>query len=398
MAAPQPWPPRLSLLSLLLTWAPSGAGARKVEVQAPPQVRGLLGDAVHLPCLLQPLEPGVQVTQLTWMRRDPGGAARNVAVFHPQRGPSFPEPGRWAFAAARTSTELRDGSLDLSALRATDEANYTCEFATFPQGSGSARTWLRVLAKPENKAEIQPVPLGPQSLGPVPVARCVSSGGRPPPQISWLSAPDWGVNESQVPGPLPGTVTVISLLMAKPSSKVDGRNVTCNVTHESLEEPRQLSLTLEVPYFPEVSISGYDDNWYLGQREAVLSCDVRSNPEPTSYNWSTTEGSLPAFAEAQDSQLLIHLEDKPINMTFICQATNALGSNTAKQSILVRAPPKEWSQSGFPLWAIAPITVMTVSLLIVGGLCYKHPGKYCQCFRRSSANVNNTIYSAVNTT
>lgn len=38
---------------------------------------------------------------------------------------------------------------------------------------------------------------------------------------------------------------------------------------------------------PEVSISGYDDNWYLGRSEATLSCDVRSNPEPTGYEWST---------------------------------------------------------------------------------------------------------------
>ncbi|KAK2088639.1 hypothetical protein P7K49_034546 [Saguinus oedipus] len=38
---------------------------------------------------------------------------------------------------------------------------------------------------------------------------------------------------------------------------------------------------------PEVSISGYDGNWYLGQPEASLTCDARSNPEPTGYEWST---------------------------------------------------------------------------------------------------------------
>lgn len=38
---------------------------------------------------------------------------------------------------------------------------------------------------------------------------------------------------------------------------------------------------------PEVSISGYDDNWYIGRREVALNCDVHSKPEPTGYNWTT---------------------------------------------------------------------------------------------------------------
>ena len=52
-----------------------------------------------------------------------------------------------------------------------------------------------------------------------------------------------------------------------------------------------LPISEPVPLFPtdppEVSISGYDDNWYIGRSEATLNCDVRSKPEPTGYDWST---------------------------------------------------------------------------------------------------------------
>ena len=123
------------------------AGPVTVGVLAPAQVHGLLGNTAELSCQLPPLEHGVHVTQVTWTRRDAAGEDFNVAVFHPTQGPSFPEPGRLEFVAARPGEELRDGSLALRGLRADDEANYTCRFAMFPEGSRSAHTWLRVLGE-----------------------------------------------------------------------------------------------------------------------------------------------------------------------------------------------------------------------------------------------------------
>lgn len=114
---------------------------------APRDVSGLLGNTVELSCKLPPLEHEVHVTQVTWTRQDVAGNELNVAVFHPIQGASFPEPGRLEFVAARPGLELRDGSLALRGLRAQDEANYTCRFATFPEGSRSARTWLHVLGE-----------------------------------------------------------------------------------------------------------------------------------------------------------------------------------------------------------------------------------------------------------
>ncbi|KAB0398601.1 hypothetical protein E2I00_009955, partial [Balaenoptera physalus] len=144
-------------------------------------------------------------------------------------------------------------------------------------------------------------------------------------------------NTSQEPGPLPGTVTVISLLTLMPSSHVDGKNVTCRVEHESFEEPVALPMTLTVP------------------------CE-----------WTqVTMGPLPPSAVAQGARLLIHTVDESINTTFICLVTNALGTGQAEVTVLVTGLPREPSHSGLSskiiiilTFTIMPVGTSTVRLLM----------------------------------
>ncbi|XP_013850363.1 nectin-2 isoform X3 [Sus scrofa] len=338
-------PPTLPLLPLLLLLLRE-TRAQDVRVRVAAEVRGHLGDTVELPCHLLPPAPEVRVSQVTWLRLDTPEDNQNVAIFHPQYGPSFPrakpgkerlsfvKPGQSTGSGPGTEVEVRDATLALRGLTVEDEGNYTCEFATFPQGTSRGVTWLRVIAEPQNHAETQEVTL---SLEPVPVARCVSAGGRPPARVSWLSPLDGETRESQVSGPVPGTVTVTSRFTLVPLGRADGVKITCRVEHESFKEPVLLPVTLSVRYPPEVSISGYDDNWYIGRSEATLNCDVRSKPEPTGYDWSTTSGVFPASAVAQGPKLIVHSVDKLFNTTFICTVTNAVGTGHAEQVVLVRA-------------------------------------------------------------
>ncbi|XP_023398920.1 poliovirus receptor isoform X3 [Loxodonta africana] len=350
--------PLVLLSPLSLFWAPPGAGAQGVHVEAPAQVLGFLDANITLPCHLQSLARGMQVVQVLWLLED---THESVAMFHPMKNPSFSDPARMEFVATRRGPGLQDGSLVVRSLRANDEANYTCEFVTFPQGSGKASTSLRVLAKPQNQPEVLEthVQLNPE---PVPVARCVSTGGRPPAHISWSSPLDWKANMSQEPGPLPGTVNVISHLILVPSSQIDGKKVTCKVEHESFKEPELLNVTLTVHYPPEVSISGYNDSWYLGLNNVNLSCDARSNPKPTAYMWNTTMGRLPPSAVPQGHQLLIHTVDESINTTFICSVSNAIETGQAELTVLVRdRPPGEQSHLGIKA---SRITALVLALLL----------------------------------
>ncbi|XP_012888017.1 PREDICTED: nectin-2 isoform X1 [Dipodomys ordii] len=327
-----------SFLLLLLLLLLRETGAQDVQVQVLPEVRGLLGGAVELPCHLLSHSPGVRITQVTWQLLNSA-----VAAFHPSYGVHFPNPqstkDRLSFVRAGddAQSDLRDATLVIQELKVEDEGNYTCEFATFPNGTRRGVTWLRVIAQPENHAEAQEVTL---SLEPMPVARCVATGGRPPAQISWISTLEGGeARDSQAPGPYTGTVTVTSRYTLVPSGRTDGAKITCRVEHESFDKPVLLPVTLAVRYPPEVSISGYDDNWYLGRTEASLTCSARSNPEPTGYDWSTVSGMFPTSAVVQGPRLLVHSVDREVNTTFICTVTNAVGTGRAEQVIVLRETP-----------------------------------------------------------
>uniref|UniRef100_A0A8D2DF29 Ig-like domain-containing protein n=1 Tax=Sciurus vulgaris TaxID=55149 RepID=A0A8D2DF29_SCIVU len=339
------------------------SGTETVIVQAPAQVSGFLGNSLILPCLLKSSEPNVQVTQVTWMRRDPDGDFHSVAVFHPQRGSSLAEPERVEFVGV--AADVLNASLRVSPLRVEDEASYTCQFATFPRGSRKAETRLRVLVRPNSTAEAKEVTLPPPTGQPVPMACCTSTRGRPPARVSWSSLLGGSANSTLVPEPASGTYTVISLFTLVPSSEADGRNVTCRVEHESLEEPVLLPVTLTVHYPPEVSISGYDGNWYVGQRNVTLNCEARGNPEPTGYDWNTTTGSLPSFAVAQGTQLLISTVDLSINTTtFICLVTNTLGTSQKEQTILVKGE-ESFSLRLSRVVTIAAAATAAIALLVV---------------------------------
>ncbi|XP_014438461.1 nectin-2 [Tupaia chinensis] len=368
------------LLRLLLLLLLRETGAQDVRVLVLPEVRGQLGATVELPCHLLPPAPEVRVSQVTWQRLDAAGGSESVAVFHPSYGPSFPSPrpgkerlsfvttGQNTGARQDTETELRDATLALRGLTVEDEGNYSCEFATFPKGPVREVTWLRAIAQPQNHAEAQDVML---SLEPVPVARCVSTGGRPPARISWFSPLDGEARETQVAGPVPGTVPAPSRFTLAPTGQDNGVKVTCKVEHESFKEPALLPVTLSVRYPPEVSVSGYDDNWYLGRSEATLNCDVRSNPEPTGYDWSTTSGVFPASAVAQGPQLIIHSVDRLGNTIFICTVTNAVGTGRAEQVVLVRDTPRASPRDMGPLvWGAVGGTLLVLLLLAGGSLAF----------------------------
>ncbi|XP_048185943.1 poliovirus receptor homolog [Perognathus longimembris pacificus] len=408
----------LQTLSLLvLTAGALGAGTQMVGVQVPTQVQGFLGKSVTLSCRLQP-PPGasIQMSQITWMKQ---GAEQSIAVFHPVQGFFYQDPKRMKFLAVEQGTNLPDASLELSALGIEDEANYTCSYAVFPQGSGSASTWLQVVAPPNISASAlqAPPPLccvsssghpttsapadcvsweaslsstpapplrGPcvfpwelpagSAPAPVPVVQCQAHGGRPPARLSWSTHLNGTTTSTRVPGPQPGTVSVISLFSAVPSSRVDGKVVTCVVEHQTLEEPLLVPVNVTAHYPPEVSITGYDYNWFIGRPEVTLNCHIQSNPKYTHFNWTTTSGTLPRSAQVQGTQLHITIVDEAINTTFICSATNAMGTGQGKETIILgERPPASMSPT-----VIVIMVVVTVLALILGLLLYLRQQKHCQ--------------------
>ncbi|XP_036599279.1 nectin-2-like isoform X2 [Trichosurus vulpecula] len=366
--------PRLLLLLLLPPHL--GAAPQIVQVNVSSVVHGLLGAEVQLPCHLVPGEVKVQVSQVTWLRRDQTSGSRSIAVFHPTHGAGFPSTGpgeeRLAFVSQSQGlgSEFQDATLVIRDLRAEDEANYTCEFATFPGGNSKGTMWLRVLAEPKNHAKAHEVTLGPT---PMTMATCVSSGGRPPAQIYWSSPLAVQTNETRTAGPASNTFTVTSHLTLIPTAQMNKKKVICKVEHETLRMPAQLPVTLVVRYSPEVSVSSYDEDWYVGQKEASLNCDAQSYPKPTAYNWSVASGSLPPTAVSNGSKLIIRSVDWSVNTTFICEVTNAVGTGWANRTIHVKEAPAAKDSVGQVVGISVAVVVGVIVIMFLG---------YCLLTRR----------------
>lgn len=37
---------------------------------------------------------------------------------------------------------------------------------------------------------------------------------------------------------------------------------------------------------PEVTVTGYDGNWYIGRENILLRCNADANPLPMEFTWS----------------------------------------------------------------------------------------------------------------
>uniref|UniRef100_Q7M048 Colon carcinoma-associated antigen pE4 n=1 Tax=Rattus norvegicus TaxID=10116 RepID=Q7M048_RAT len=335
------WSAGLLRLLLLSCFTLQKAGG-EIAVQVLSNSTGFLGGSTVLHCSLASKD-NVTITQLTWMKRDPDGSPFR-ACLPPQEGPSISDPERVKFLVAKVYEDLRNASLAISNLRVEDEGIYECQIATFPTGSKSANVWLKVFARPKNTAEaLEPSP----TLMPQDVAKCISADGHPPGRITWSSNVNGSYREMKETGssraPPQLSATSPWCLLARQMARTSPAQWNMKASRSRTSRP----LILSLPYPPEVSISGYEGNWYIGLTNVNLTCEARSKPPPTNYSWSTATGPLPNSTHFQEngSHLLISTVDDLNNTIFVCKAINALGSGQGQVTILVKEaseilPPK----------------------------------------------------------
>ncbi|XP_032626403.1 nectin-2 isoform X1 [Chelonoidis abingdonii] len=348
-----------SLLSVVLT--------QRVKVRN--EVTGYVGDEAMLQCLFPATSPDIKVSQVTWMK-EMGGKKQNVAVYLPDHKPNFPldNSGRIRFL----NVSLQDATLIIQPLRMSDEGTYVCEFATYPHGNEDGITTLSILARPTNTAESRKVVVGNTTI---PVAICTSANGKPPAHIKWLTTLPGSYNASEVTNG-DGTVTVTSQFNMVPTAVADQQQITCVISQRTLAVPENIPVTLSVLYPPQVTIDGYDDNWYMSRSEAVLRCTAKGNPKPTHYSWSTPSGPLPPTVQVQGDRLVVQSVDVAVNTTFICHVTNSVGTTRVEQTVLVRAQPN-MAGAGTTGGIIGGIiaTIVAVAVVATGVLIFRQQQK-----------------------
>nr|XP_033818772.1 nectin-2-like isoform X3 [Geotrypetes seraphini] len=333
------------------------------RVKVRDEATGYIGQEVVLQCIFNPgTNSSINISQVTWVKSVTGKKI-SIAVFHPVYGESYPwegKKGRFSFQAP----SLKDASLVIRPLKMGDEGTYICEFATYPNGNEEAETKLVLLAEPRNSAQAILVTANDTETT---VATCISADGRPPPQITWQSNLSGNFSTSQINN-TDGTVTVTSQYNIVPSSQANGQSVICVITHKTSKEPYRIPITLSIQYPPEVTIEGYDDNWYISRTQADLKCIAKGNPPPTNFHWSSTNGPLPRTVEVINNLLVVKIVDNLVNTTFICQVTNAVGTSSSQLNILVRGSPDNsgaTATGGIVGGIIASIVVITAVITVV---------------------------------
>ncbi|XP_072342488.1 nectin-1-like isoform X9 [Scyliorhinus torazame] len=288
-------------------------------------VSGFIGNDVILRCTFTNNNPNIKITQVTWQKAT-NGSKQNIAIFHPSMGVSVLPPYKARVSFKKPS--LDDATIKLSSLELLDEGVYICEFATFPTGNRESQVNLTVFARPVIDAELSPDTITARAGSPrkIVVATCTCANGKPPGIITWETNVngETDVKESRNQN---GTITVTSQYLLVPSREAHRQPLTCVVNYQMNRTTKMLMLNVQ--YEPEVTVEGFDGNWYLNREDVRLTCRADGNPPATSYQWKMLNGSLPVNVEPQNTTLFFKGSvTHELAGTYVCEATNAIGKRS----------------------------------------------------------------------
>ncbi|XP_069750803.1 nectin cell adhesion molecule 1b isoform X12 [Narcine bancroftii] len=300
---------------------------------------GFIGTSVILRCTFINNDPKIKITQVTWQKAT-NGSKQNIAIFHPSMGVSVLPPYQDRVSFKKPS--LNDATIELSRLELVDEGVYICEFATFPTGNRENQVNLTVFARPLIDAELSPQTIIARADHPrkLVVATCTSANGKPPGSITWETKVNGEtiVKESRNQN---GTITVTSQYLLVPSREAHRQPLTCVVNYQMDRTTKVLMLNVQ--YEPEVTVEGFDGNWYLNRENVRLTCKADGNPPATNYNWKMLNGSLPVNVEPQNNTLLFKgTVSYDLAGTYVCEATNAIGTRSGLVEVNITGPKEDW--------------------------------------------------------
>ncbi|XP_032878111.1 nectin-3 [Amblyraja radiata] len=324
-----PTPPPLPLLLLTLL---SASGALTGPVVVDQKVSAILGKNATLKCFVTVKE---NITQISWEKQK-YGTTDTVAVFHPKYGISIQESysGRVVF----TNPSSKDATILITKVRFSDSGNYICKVVTFPLGNYQETSTVIVIVEPTITVGSGPEPLVDGANATV-AAVCTAANGKPEAVVSWESDLIGEQELTKISAPN-GTVTVINRFKIVPSRFVRKRPITCIVSHLPLNTTIRIPYALDVQYAPEVTMMGYDGNWFVGRENVQLKCKADANPSPSAYVWSRLEKELQEDLQIENDTLTF---SRPLNHNdsgiYICEVVNIHGHRKKQTVVQIKDPP-----------------------------------------------------------
>uniref|UniRef100_A0A669BER8 Ig-like domain-containing protein n=1 Tax=Oreochromis niloticus TaxID=8128 RepID=A0A669BER8_ORENI len=135
-------------------------------------------------------------------------------------------------------------SSGLSNVALKDEGSYTCIFTLFPSGTQKTEIPLKVFVPPITSIKDNLPTLGKEE---VLFATCTAAGSKPPAEVRWLTGTfadkvRMTTNSTQYDN---GTTTTVSSLFGVPTREINGRQVRCDISGDSLTKEISLPFTIQ---------------------------------------------------------------------------------------------------------------------------------------------------------
>ncbi|XP_053298090.1 nectin-3-like protein [Pleuronectes platessa] len=307
------------------------------QVVVPHRVSAVLGKNVTLECRVEMdlvTETNLTLTQSSWERRLPSGSV-TLAVYSPKFGSSIPELShRLHFR----SPSFYDATIVLENVGFADVGIYTCKAATFPMGNFQASTTLNVLVEPKVYVSAGSTALidgGNETV----VATCIAERARPPAEVSWESNL-FGQSEVQLFDEVNGTTSTQVRYLWQPTRHVQGHALTCVVRHPALLTDFRIPYQINVQFAPDISVVGYDGDWFVGRENVQMTCKANANPPAHHFRWIRLDSEMPEGVEIRNSTLLFlrPLQRKDSGV-YRCEVANDINLRSRDVRILIQDPP-----------------------------------------------------------
>ncbi|KAK7922659.1 hypothetical protein WMY93_009561 [Mugilogobius chulae] len=352
---------KLALFYLL--WGITGVWSSQVIV--PKQVNAVLGRNVTLDCTVD-VGSNLTLTQSSWERRLPTGSV-TVAVYNPRFGISIPP--EFSQRLYFRSPSSHDATIVLENVGFSDVGMYTCKVATFPLGNTQASTTVTVLVEPKVYVSAGSSALidgGNETV----VATCIAERARPAAEVSWESNL-FGQSDVQLYNEANGTTSVQARYLWQPTRHVQGHTLTCVVRHPALQTDFRIPYQLNVQFAPDISVVGYDGDWYVGRENVQMTCKANANPPAHHFRWIRLDSEMPEGVEVMNSTLLfLRPLQRNDSGVYRCEVANDINLRSRDVRILIQDQSRaERSNSiavaGAVMGAVLALFLITVFIIVI---------------------------------
>ncbi|XP_039455947.1 nectin-1-like [Oreochromis aureus] len=257
------------------------------------------------------------LTQITWQRRTREKPHNdNFLTILPRDGPQFVNGGDARFKYIGNFNN-KNGTLQLSNVTLKDEGSYTCIFTLFPSGNQKTEIPLNLLVPPFTNVKDNLPTLGTEE---VLFATCTAAGSKPPAEVRWLT----GVLRDKMRTTTNsthydnGTTTTVSSLFGLPTREINGHQVQCVISSDSLTK-ETLPFNIQIYFSPtEVNIRVITEDSF--------ECVTEANPN-ANFTWSRSgQALLQSAVKVEGAKLQLLSLTSDLNGLYQCEASNTYGS------------------------------------------------------------------------